>query len=324
MNWKSIIATAVVTGIVTVLTGMILFWVQSKEPRLVYSTVESVPFEGGQEYLSIFQVHIRNAGKKSAEDVVLLLSLRDGEIQKSQLSINPTIKHQIKADKTSFLLEVGTLNPEEEAKASLLLNNTKGKTVVPDISLRAKGIKGVEDSGNEQTPEFTAIGVALLSAYAGIFAFFLSSARNRNALFLLMRAVLRGKRVDLGPNQKYVIASALALFGLPEKARMYLSASGNKQYWAEAELLAAEAILEKDPEVQLKYIEVLRFITEQARILDESKAIVVYSIARIYKSIGNSAIAQSMIDDARAIDRDQIEKRLTIDPLFSTKSLTSG
>ena len=45
MNWKSIIATALVTGIVTLVTTALLFWWQEKSPRLIYASTRSIPFD---------------------------------------------------------------------------------------------------------------------------------------------------------------------------------------------------------------------------------------------------------------------------------------
>lgn len=51
MNWKSMLISALITGIVTAVTGSILIWVQSKEPNLTYDSILSEPFV--EEWLSV-------------------------------------------------------------------------------------------------------------------------------------------------------------------------------------------------------------------------------------------------------------------------------
>ncbi|WP_296591428.1 hypothetical protein [Methylophaga sp.] len=64
MNWKSIIATALITGIVTVATGMFLFWWQSEKSELTYNSIQSIPFDDSDNKLFIQQVEIFNSGDK--------------------------------------------------------------------------------------------------------------------------------------------------------------------------------------------------------------------------------------------------------------------
>ena len=67
MNWKSIIATALVTGLVTVLTGMTLFWWQTEKSELTYNSIQSIPFDEPSNSLFIQQVEIKNSGDKVIE-----------------------------------------------------------------------------------------------------------------------------------------------------------------------------------------------------------------------------------------------------------------
>lgn len=76
MNWKSIIATALITGVVTIATGMLLFWWQAEKTELTYNSIQSIPFDDSNNKLFIQQVEITNSGDRVVEDVVFVLSFQ--------------------------------------------------------------------------------------------------------------------------------------------------------------------------------------------------------------------------------------------------------
>ena len=57
INWKQIVLTAMITGIIAVITGIILYYFQKREPELTYSLSETIPFQGDKEALAIYQGH---------------------------------------------------------------------------------------------------------------------------------------------------------------------------------------------------------------------------------------------------------------------------
>ena len=80
MNWKSIIVTALITGLVTVVTGTILFWWQNKEPELTYNYIKSIPFEDSGNKVFIQQFEITNSGDETAENISLSITFPESTI----------------------------------------------------------------------------------------------------------------------------------------------------------------------------------------------------------------------------------------------------
>ncbi|MCK4825800.1 hypothetical protein KA005_59175 [bacterium] len=314
MNWKSILATAFITGLVTIATGIMLFWWQTEKPELTYNSIRSIPFDNASNKLFIQQVEIKNSGDKPAEDVVLVISFTDEIIQKSKVTIDSAISHQKEIDKNSIQLKIDSLNPQEGASIALLYQSIKTDSSGAAVSLRAKGITGKLIGSNKKEKK-ESIWISLVAAYVGIAAFILSTKKGRIMLPIVVRSLLSGR--SIGGSQKNVIASTLSMYGYPEKAKEYLNSEANRQYWVEADLLSSEAI-NGNEKLKKDTIQILLTICETQYMAESSKAITYYNIARIYKALNTE---NKKIDEylhlAKDIDKKEIEERLSHDPVFS-------
>ena len=86
LNWKQIIFTAVITGVIVIVTGMILFFLQSSAPKLTYTLLDTIPFEGHEETLAIQHILLENEGNKIVEDVSFVLNVSPSKIKKHRIS----------------------------------------------------------------------------------------------------------------------------------------------------------------------------------------------------------------------------------------------
>lgn len=315
MNWKSILATGLVTAIVTIGTGVFLFWWQTKEPELTYNYVRSIPFDDSGSQVFIQQFEVSNSGDETAEDITLIVRFPQSQIEKSNIRIDNAIKYQKEIKDDSVTLAITSLNPNEGLSFSVLLKGQLTLASEPEVSLRAKGIVG-EKVGSTKSEIKPAIGIALIAAYAGIFAFMLSNKRYREIFPLVLFKLLRGGSVSTG-NQKDNIASLLSLYGFPEKAREYLNYGSVRRYWVEADLIGADAIASNEQD-RKNMLNVLSHLVEEIHMASQSKAVVHYNIARIQKSLNLEF--QEQLDLAKSIDNKEIDIRLKRDPVFNQET----
>jgi len=313
MNWKSVLATALITGLVTVATGMLLFWLQSEKAELTYNSIKSIPFDEVSNSLFIQQIEIQNSGDESVEDIVLVVSFSEETLERHRILIDRAISHEKEVSEKAITLEIDSLNPGEGGSVSLMYRAATPGSSGAAISLRGKGVTG-KLIGTEQESRKEPIWIALVAAYAGVFAFLMSTKRGRTMLPLVAKSVLLGR--SLPRNQKYQIASALSMYGYPDKAKEYLNSSADRQYWVEADLLAAEG-LNGDEKLVKDTIKVLLLITEIPNIASSSKAITYYNIARLFASLDSEK--ESVLEclrKARDLDKSEIESRMRKDPIF--------
>lgn len=316
MNWKSILATALVTGVVTIATGILLFWMQSEKAELTYNSIRSIPFDDASNSLFIQQIEIQNSGDKPVDDVILVISFSEETLEKHRILIGKAISHEKEVSEKAINLKIDSLNPGEVASVSVMYQAATPNSSGAAISLRGKGVTGkLIGAGKENRKE--QIWIALVAAYAGIFAFLMSTKRGRTMLPLVAKSVLLGR--SLPGEQKYQIASALSMFGYPDKAKEYLNSSASRQYWVEADLLAAEA-LNGDEKLMKDTIQVLILISEIPNISSSSKAIAYYNIARIFASQeADEESALKYLKNARDLDNKEIDSRMKKDPIFLEK-----
>jgi hypothetical protein len=70
IRWKQIVATALISGTVTLITGSTLFFFQRREPQLTYSVTSGLPFEGTQEKVAVYELRVSNDGNQMLKDVI--------------------------------------------------------------------------------------------------------------------------------------------------------------------------------------------------------------------------------------------------------------
>lgn len=313
MNWKSILLTALITGIVTIGTGMLLFWWQTKEAKLTYNYVKSISFDDSENKVFIQQFEIANTGTQIAENISLIITFPQSTIEKIKINIDNTIKYTKKIEENSITLDIESLNPQENLSLSTLVKSKADSLSDPKISLRAKGLLGKKISDTKDT-NITAIIIALGASYAGLLAaaifMILTLKKARNKLRELIFGHQRAYQ-----DQKDIIASLLSMYGFPEKAREYLNYGSKRLYWVEADLLAAES-LDTNPENKNKILKILIELSGIEAINPSSKAIIFYNIARIYKSLKQEIETTEYLSKAKLIDPKEIDRRLLKDPIF--------
>ena len=264
---------------------------------------------------SIQQIEIQNSGDKPIDDVVLAISFTDEIIEKSRIVIDKAISHKKESDTKSITLKIDSLNPNEGANISVLYKSNTSYSAGAAISLRGKGVTGQLIGSNKETDHKEPLFIALIAAYAGVLSFFLSTKRGRTMLPIIMKSLLSG-RLAASDDQKYVIASALSMYGYPEKAKDYLNSSSDRQYWVEADLLAAEA-LNGDEKLRRDTIKILSTISEIPYIVPSSKAITLYNIARLlHVETPNGKESIEYLTLAKQIKESVVQERLSKDPIF--------
>ena len=314
MNWKSIIATAIITGVVTIASGMLLFRWQTAEPKLIYNSIRSIPFDDVSNKLFIQQIEVENLGNKPAEEVVLIISFTNEIIQKFQVNIDKAISYKESSDDKAIKLWIDNLNTGEGVNVSVLYQSPNPQSTGAIISLRANGVTGKSIGATQkESQEPIWIAIALFAAYAGIFSFFLSSKERRAVFSKTYRNLFSGFFIGL----KNLIVSELITYGYPEKAKEYLQLSKDIDGWQTVDFLVAEAI-NGEEKLKKDIIKILNDIIEtQPFISSISKTVIYYNIARLFKNLGedNEKVVE-YLELAKKLNKWVIERRISCDPLF--------
>lgn len=175
LNLKQILITALITGIVGVVTGMLLFYFQRQEPLLTYEVKESLPFIGDQEKLAIHYVSLRNGGKKVVTDVDCHISVAPAIIKEVRVAVDASLKHTERTTGGEYEVHFPNLNPNEEATISILASTSSSVATNPLVSLRGQGVTGIETPEKDRKNSLLEGPMlpALVSAYSVLGALFI-------------------------------------------------------------------------------------------------------------------------------------------------------
>lgn len=143
VKWKDVITGATITLLVTILGGIIVYYLTKEEKiekneDLRYKIESPVSFEGSGSKLSISNIILENTGAKKAENVKIEIHSGSKNISeaKASSSLGGTINsEQAKITDGKVNFSIPTLLPEERISISLLLNTASLSK--PDVTIRS-------------------------------------------------------------------------------------------------------------------------------------------------------------------------------------------
>jgi tetratricopeptide (TPR) repeat protein len=158
MNWRQLLTSSLVTLIVTILGGAVVYRLTREEPpkppeapnpKLYYELSPPASFITEKAKTAIYAIKIWNGGQKEAEGVRLAVSFPEGS-QLVDKKIEPSEGQAIdytftQQNSNHLLLELPSLNPRESCRATFLIQGPSEEKAT--ISLRAKGVVGEEIKG---------------------------------------------------------------------------------------------------------------------------------------------------------------------------------
>jgi len=152
-NLKHTLTTALITLLLTVLAGYILYRVQFKSPALNYIVASSPGMPGSAVFKRIFVVTVENTGSKEASDVTINLSLADGSIVDATHDASRGLSAKEQLTSTTYDLSIPSLNPDEQVTLFAEIV-TIGSDTEPEVEVRGAGVTGVLGKAKSIWPLF--------------------------------------------------------------------------------------------------------------------------------------------------------------------------
>jgi hypothetical protein len=121
LHWPSLGVGAAVTLIVAVAAPMVVSYLQSREPRLVFVAPEAIPFQGPGKKIATYSVTISNEGARVAEEVVCVVRVPGGTVDQQVVTADSSIDHRETSAGDSLKIQIPVLNPSERVRASILV-----------------------------------------------------------------------------------------------------------------------------------------------------------------------------------------------------------
>jgi hypothetical protein len=235
-NWSSIwpsrLLSALLGVAVTVVAALIVQKLQSREPHLVYSSVETAPFNGQNGVVGIYQIVLHNDGKKELEDISCFVRIPAAKIEQYRTIVAPSLNSTTTETNDSVRAAIPSLNPGESAQISILASSSTSLPSRPEVSVRAKGVNGLE-----QTPATPPTREA--TSLLGFLGTAISTLLLTTTFYQLIRS-----RLGMG-SQVRVLESICRTHGLDSLAKRH-STVKKVTYYGEADRLGDEAVRSSD------------------------------------------------------------------------------
>jgi hypothetical protein len=302
-EWGNRIISALVGIAVAVIAALIIGNFQAREPHLSYSSTESVPFSGPNGDVSIYQVALSNDGKKEVYDVACAIRIPAARIDQFKLTADPLLNASGTVSGDSLNVLVPNLNPTETIQVSLLASGSQNLPTRPQVAARGKGAVGIEKGKTAEKPWSDTF--PLISLMAATLAVLVSGVSTR---------ILRLSRgSSTGDDQRQVLAYVCRIHGLSDLAERYSGQIHETTYWAEADRLGQDAI-DAGGERMGTIERALLSLVEYHGMARTSQAVVYYNVALINRVKKNEAECEKYLQLARSVSKDEIQRRLKVDP----------
>ena len=319
--WPTILISALATLLVSVLAGMVLFFLQAREPHLVFTAADTIPFSGTNRVIAVYQVSVTNDGKKSVDDVVCYIRIAGASIDQKRVFADPSLSYSDSVTGDAMRIEIPSLNPSESEQVSALASSQASLPSRPEVSVRGRGVMGEEKPRTtSENPFLLGFTISLLAVSAALALRFVLRLVSRHGpaspLVRLIATTLDGDQHS--DDQRHVIAYVLRLHGLSTEADRLVSQPHKTSYWAEADRMAQMAVQTDDPQYAEKIRSALLTLVDYAAINPNSTAIVYYDLARVSAALGRAEEARAFLSRATKAMPKLIGKRISIDPLLKS------
>lgn len=148
MNWKDIVIGSLATLVVTILSGVTIYYLTMEPPlekkeKLVYEIVELGKFTGDTRAVGIKNVRVGNLGNMPAKDIYIAISYSAPTIQDKKITTShgdTSMVSIVEESKEKLILKVQVLVPGEHISISLL----QDQDIKPEIVVRSINTIGSE------------------------------------------------------------------------------------------------------------------------------------------------------------------------------------
>lgn len=289
INWRYILLSTIVTGIMTIVTGVLLSYIQNREPKLVYMVSDTSPFRGTDKNFAIYNLSISNSGGKAISNVVSTIKVPLASFDDAEITAPETLKVNRADIKDGLEFSVSELNPKEMIEISVLVSSQAELPKRPNVAVRGSGQTGLPKTSQQKTKfGAPALVSAIVGAYSGMFLMFLMLFAKRKTLLKDLISILG--RGTVSSNQNEIFVYLCSIHGLTNDVNEYLSVRREILYRTESDRFATIALDNPFSEEAEKRKKILEQLIEFApHMATSSRAIVHFNIARILFAQGKAS-----------------------------------
>lgn len=305
LNQKAIlliIATAIVSIIVGISSGVGTNWLSDKKLELTYDSSSGALFPRQDSNIGVFSILVSNTGGKAIEECLCRMAMKDATI--TDLHVTGLPPSSINKNRTPDEVEVTVpfLNPGESFSVHMLVEASNEQLELSEIYVRGKGVVGKAGpilSSKKYRYLTTATVTSLITIIVAI-----------------TLTVLIDKWGPRMPEQRDTFAYTLELNGFFSHAEKLRNSNREHTWWATSDNVTSYCLSDSNHDTIKRGIDVLKKIitvSQNSIMAKSSKTIINLNIAKLADAVQDQKLAKKHFEIAQGLHQKTFAERLSID-----------
>lgn len=295
----TILLTAAVTLLVTVLSGLLLDFLRNARPTISYSVTEAVDIDlGDHRHVGAYVVSIVNTSKPVVKDITCHVEAGPARLRNGGVAAPPGLQMDIQESDTRLSVSVPYLKTGERLEMTVV---AEGLSIPAKAEVAIRSPHDIRIVTGGSVPQSS---LSLRFATAGIVA---------AGVGVLVSVIAGGL---IAHDQKDILTFAASVSGLPRLAELYATASKDLTYYSQGDVAYALAAAASDRSEIQKYRRLLSVTLDAPTgMLAVSRANLYYSMGKIDLLLGDKDRAVRDFRQAINHDKSTITEKSNQEPL---------
>ncbi|WP_114783856.1 hypothetical protein [Vibrio tetraodonis] len=283
-NIEMIIATAIVTLVVTVLAGITVEYFKKIKPKLSYSIKESIPITLNDNKIGANVIEVHNPSSKTVKNITIRIKSLGVDIKNSGVNSTTGLDYDIDELGDSIEVKIPFLKFKDYVSITTIMEDRFHIPNKPEVTIRSPDqFKSILES-KEDTSIVKRFDSAMVPATVAAMVVGLSLSISSNGIYTLMSA-----RID----QSTQLTLAATKVDFPQLVSRY-STGNDFTYYTQGPYIYSLVMNSHTQEEVQKYYDFLGLVVQHAsRINSSSKAALEFFIGRVSLVMGNESNAKS-------------------------------
>lgn len=321
VNWPQIIITAIITGLVSLIVAIVVFYYTTEKTELIYEEFPISTFQSDQTELSILNYSVKNVGQKTAKNVRLYVKLPNSAIIKEpNIKVNNALTKYAVIDRKDNLIvyNISSLFQYDNFNISILAENLVSND---EVSVEVRSDESVgklfEESENEVSPVFIYVAVILIIIFIILVVVLIFTAKRAIKAFGFLRKRIN-KETDIENRKvKDIITQGVDYCDMGMQKESIKVLRKGKYLHPESSSIHSNLGRAYAKNSEFEKAEVEFKIAEKLIKDDTDKLIYNYTKAHYFALLDKKQLMIEHIEKAQKFGKDRVQEKMMLDDEFN-------
>lgn len=318
---KQYIIPAILSFLVTLLGGLILWRIKKEKLSLQYDLIESGSFPRENGEGKYFVIRLRNTGNKAIENSSLEIAFETGTIETVRIS-DKNLLSAFTQDSSKISGTLPLLNPKEDLEITI---TAIGRPSIssPRVTARAIGVTAVQAREMEVSVRSFTLAIALITSIIAAITMYVVVNQKMSKIEMTkeeLRETIKAIERKQGPEREDQIFAVLNRAGLSYIFPQLIAMGADITYKNTGFFLMHQFLIENDINKQ-KIVLAMENLQQLEEIAPTSRSIILYLLAKMEQTRGNHAKASDYLKKCKEEAPLIYDHLMAQDPSYDLQSL---